>query len=154
MWAETWNHHVISSTTEPHRTPLQKFNHGLVTQGIRGGLAPLVPNDPEEVDEAGYGIDWQDLDTRSLQRHHSANNVSELDDHLDPFTVNAPARLAHVEVPDTRCPFSSPEQVAILDQQLDALPDRHSPGDISRTGVWQQALQFARQILEPLSNTS
>lgn len=146
IWADVWNNHTISSRVEAHRTPIWKYTHGLVTQGVRGGFAPVAPQDPDlqDDDAAAYGVDWDDLDTRDIYAHFRENNGSA-EEGADPFVANQPEHLAHVEIPDVHCPFTM-EQVTQLDAYLEVLPNRHTPDFNHRTVIWREGLLEADRI--------
>ena len=99
------------------------YVHGIVRNGVRG-----VHLDYEDVvqgdeDREEYGIDWEDMDRPTIRNHHDTFNPSLPAENLNgvnwrdngnPFTVNHPDRLSHIEVPDARCPFDAPSFIALI----------------------------------------
>jgi len=79
-------------------------------------------NNADEMELAGYGVDWDELDDREIRGHHNAQNNEDLPDAEDdipynPFRPQAPDHFSVVEVNEVNAPLT-PEQIQYLDTQL------------------------------------
>ncbi|EIW53677.1 uncharacterized protein TRAVEDRAFT_133491 [Trametes versicolor FP-101664 SS1] len=145
-WAATWNQHAVSRRGERHMSPMQMYIHGLAEHGQRGIFPEhldTMPGSSPAVNYADYGIDWDALDRPVIRTHHDQHNPH---DGTNPFLIDNPSGLSHVEVPDPRCPFS-PEQVALLDTHLRHLPCFGRENMQACAELWVAALQIARNIV-------
>ncbi|OSC97868.1 hypothetical protein PYCCODRAFT_1376313 [Trametes coccinea BRFM310] len=154
VWAATWNQHIVARRGERHMAPAQMYLHGLAEHGQCGLLpGPLADDAPEppangSADDAyaGYGIDWADLEHSRIREHHDMHNPND-GDPSNPFLSNQPNHLSHVEVPDTRCPFTH-EQLQLLDIQLSLLPCSQQNTVQGYTELWLAALHYSRVICD------
>ncbi|KAF8139651.1 hypothetical protein EV363DRAFT_1153561 [Boletus edulis] len=147
QWAATWNCHVIQQRGEHHLSPQAMFLEGVIERGQRS-IHLFDNNDIDDINE--YGIDWQDLENHHIRFHHDAN--SEMHDHHDsnPFVLNQPDQLSHIEVPDTSCPFNQ-MQLQEFAHHLQPLLE-HTQADMeSRRLLWIQALAIAVALTQPLA---
>ena len=69
------------------------YVQGMVTNGVRGVQLEHQGINPEE-----YGIDWEELDRRHIRQHHDDFNPENHAENDNPFVINQPDRLSHVEV--------------------------------------------------------
>lgn len=142
QWAAAWNHHVISRPGERHLSPHALFLQGTIEQGQRCLFL-------DEEDEVGnieeYGIDWQDLDSQRIRAHHDANNPDDLGQlNPNPFVLNQPEQLSHVDVPDTLSPFATVPQDTEFHHRLQPILN-HTHADMeSRRLLWIEALMIAQ----------
>jgi hypothetical protein len=104
-----------------------------------------VEEDDAEVDYEGYGIDWEEFDYPAVREHHNHHNPDPLHDDNNPFIVNHPNHLSHVDLSDPRCPFNA-DQIAVLDAQIILLPSFNLHDMHSRRLTWINALQLATNI--------
>ncbi len=146
VWTETWNNHTLARRSQEHRSPAHMYLHGMVQNGIRG--VQLVP------EEEDIGIDFKNmaltgpiLNTLTSARHHDLHNpILNEGVNDNPFVVNHPTRLSHVDLADPRCPFTT-EQITYLDSQLQLLPSYHLHDMHSRRLTWIHTLDIAKNIL-------
>ena len=150
-WTATWNNHTLSRRNQTHKSPHHMYVHGIVTNGVRG-----VHLDYEDVAEADgnreeYGIDWEDMDRPAIRSHHDTFNLPVENgvntSSGNPFTVNHPDRLSHIEVPDTRCPFD-PHNLHHFNAELQNLPTILSTDMHSHRLTWISALALATAIAQ------
>ncbi|KAF9011607.1 hypothetical protein BDZ89DRAFT_963853 [Hymenopellis radicata] len=158
-WMKAWNNHVISHHYEPHRSPMFKYNHGMMHCGKRGiflgdddseGFPALLLNDDPEFDEEevhSYGVDWDDLDNNQIRSHHQAENVDDPDDNANPFLENHPSTFSHIPVAIPGCPFTQ-EELDELEDYLSTLPFRTTQTMSARAQLWTEALIKANSILQ------
>lgn len=144
-WTATWNNHTLSRRGQPHRSPQQMYVHGIVTNGVRG--IHLDSGEPAEINHEEYGIDWEDLDRPVIRRHHETFNPENQVENDNPFIVNHPDRLSHVEVPDARCPFRD-DQLHVFNTELQNLPDILSNDEHSLRLIWIRALALATRVAQ------
>jgi len=143
QWAAAWNHHVIGRTGERHLSPHALLLQGTIERGQRSVF--LAEEDIGNIEE--YGIDWQDLDTGRIRAHHNTNNPNEADQpNSNPFIVNHPEQLSHVDVPETFSPLANQLQDEELYRRLQSILD-HAHADMqSRRLLWIEALAIAQDI--------
>lgn len=149
QWAAAWNAHVIGRRGERHLSPHAMFLQGVLEHGQR----TVYPFDDDsnigDVEE--YGIDWQDLDNSRVRTHHDANNSddsqSDAGPATNPFVLNQPDQLSHVEVPNASCPFTSQAQQDMFDGHLQVLLARAQADMASRRLLWIEALTVAQTIM-------
>ncbi|KAF9237122.1 hypothetical protein BU15DRAFT_88844 [Melanogaster broomeanus] len=149
QWVAAWNHHVIGRRGEHHLSPHAMFLDGVLECGQRSIFVNGDTDDIGEIEE--YGIDWNDLDNHQILRHHNNHNPEDTDEHAEsgetnPFVLNHPDQLSHVEVPDTSCPFSS-EELNTFHQCLQPLLDHTNSDMQSRRLLWIEALAIATAII-------
>lgn len=122
------------------------YLHGMVQNGIRG--VQIVSEDEDvDIDFQEYGIDWDDIQHPRIRQHHDVHNPIPTEGVNDnPFVVNHPTRLSHVDLLDPRCPFTA-DQITYLDSQLYLLPSFHLHDMHSRRLTWINALAIATHIL-------
>lgn len=101
--------------------------------------------EPTDINREEYGIDWEDLDRPAICRHHDTFNPENQVENENPFIVNHPDQLSHVEVPDTRCPFND-DQLHVFNTELQNLPDFSSHDEHSLRLIWIRALALASEI--------
>jgi hypothetical protein len=128
------------------------YVHGIVTNGVRG---VHLDNDAQLADEnrEEYGIDWEEMDRPAIRNHFNTFNLPAENDvnsnNENPFIVNHPDRLSHIEVPDARCPFDAHKfrrfntQLANLPTVLSLATDMHS-----HRLTWINALALATAIAQ------
>ncbi|KAL0572964.1 hypothetical protein V5O48_008995 [Marasmius crinis-equi] len=137
-WAHSWNVHPMRLTRERDRSPREIFLFSQVRDGPRG--ISLQPSPPEEEvpDPATYGIDWEELDDRTLYEHYlrSEEHEESLSTHDDP---GVPANLNHVPCEPPNCPFTG-EQVRYMDDLLRREFDLHTRNLVIRRAIWRRAL--------------
>jgi hypothetical protein len=92
---------------------------------------------------AQYGVDWEDLNNPATIAHHNEHN-QQGEPPLDFFNYS-PAELLHIEVEEPLCPFT-PEQVEVLNMELESLPQFGSRVMINCRAVWLHALHFCHQL--------
>lgn len=144
QWIETWNNHTLSRRGQPHQSPCQMYLYGMIENSVCG---IQVEEDPDDIDSDVYGIDWEDIDHRNVREHHNLHNPPiPNDEYENPFMVQQPTRLSHIPVPDPNCPFT-PEQIALFDLQMSALPHFYSIDMQSHRLTWIDGLQIATNIL-------
>ncbi|KAL0564160.1 hypothetical protein V5O48_017893 [Marasmius crinis-equi] len=104
-WAHAWNLHPLRLTQEQDCSPWELFLFSQVRDGPHG--ISLQPTPPEEdvQDLASYGIDWEDMNDRTLYDHHlkSEEHEESLVTHND---LAVPANLNHVPCEPPNCPFT------------------------------------------------
>ncbi|KAF8913129.1 hypothetical protein CPB84DRAFT_1812055 [Gymnopilus junonius] len=144
-WTATWNSHTMSRRGQSHQSPEQMYVHGIVTNGVRG--VHLDHEDAVNGNLAEYGIDWEELDRPAIHRHHDAFNPGNEVENENPFTVNHPDHLSHVEVPDAHCPFNA-EQLHLFNTQLQTIPTILSLDMHSNRLTWINALALATEIVQ------
>ncbi|KAJ2981471.1 hypothetical protein NUW54_g10871 [Trametes sanguinea] len=148
LWAATWNQHIVSRRGDRHASPMQMYVQGIAMHGQRsvlpGADPPLEPDLSSEQALMEYGIDWAEMEHTRIREHHDTNNPHD-GNNQNPFLSNHPEHLSHVEVHDTRCPFT-PEQVSLLDAQLSQLPCFHQYTMQAYTELWISALHYARAL--------
>lgn len=146
-WCLTWNQHTLARRGQAHQSPQQLYTHGMITNGIRG-IYPENEDEIEDGDYDGYGIDWEDMDRPAILQHHQAYNLAndEVDDQ-NPFVVNHPDRLSHIEVPDLRCPFNA-HQLAEFELALQDIPTFSAIDMHSNRLTWIDALNMATNIMQ------
>ncbi|KAF6740958.1 hypothetical protein DFP72DRAFT_995893 [Ephemerocybe angulata] len=127
-WIQVWNNHTISRRGQSHLSPNTLYARGTLERTER-----TFPR-------GGY---WN---------HQEANNEHEGDeddeDRHNPFVLQTPTRMSHVEVADPRCPFQSPDDVDALDIALRALPFSSSADMGARRLLWIEALHIATDIMD------
>lgn len=123
------------------------YVHGIVTNGVRG--VHLDDEDVADGNREEYGIDWEDMDRPAIRRHHNTFNlpVENGVNNENPFTVNHPDRLSHIEVPDARCPFDAPK-LHRFNTELRALPTILSTDMHSYRLTWINTLALATAIAQ------
>lgn len=141
-WTSTWNSHVLSRRSQLHQSPQDMYVQGMVTNGVRGVQLEHQGINPEE-----YGIDWEELDQRRIRQHHDDFNPENHAENENPFVVNHPNRLSHVEVPDLHCPFDA-ERLLIFDAEIWNLPTTLSTDMHSHRLTWIHALELATAIAQ------
>lgn len=154
-WTATWNNHTLSRRNQSHQSPHHMYVHGIVRNGVRG--VHLDYEDVVQGDEnrEEYGIDWEDMDRPTIRNHHDtfnpslpAENLNGVDrDNGNPFTVNHPDRLSHIEVPDVRCPFDAPK-LHRFNTELRNLPTILSTDMHSHRLTWINTLALATAIAQ------
>jgi hypothetical protein len=141
-WTATWNNHTLSRRNQAHQSPQHMYVHGIVTNGVRG--VHLDYEDIADGNHEEYGIDWEDMDRPAIRRHHDTFNLVNEVNNGNPFTVNHPDRLSHVEVPDARCPFDA-HQLHRFDTELQNLPTILSTDMHSHRLTWINMLALATE---------
>ena len=141
-WTATWNNHTLSRRNQAHQSPQHMYVHGIVKNGVRGVHFDYEDNVDGNREE--YGIDWEDIDRPAIRRHHDTFNLENEPEanNGNPFTVNHPDRLSHIEVPDTRCPFDA-HQLHRFNTQLQNLPTIPSNDMHSHRFTWINTLALA-----------
>ncbi|KAF6740948.1 hypothetical protein DFP72DRAFT_995989 [Ephemerocybe angulata] len=146
-WIQVWNNHTISRRGQSHLSPNTLYARGTLERGQRGLFLGEDIGDIE-----AYGVDWADYDRADIRNHQEANNEHEGDeddeDRHNPFVLQTPTRMSHVEVADPRCPFQSPDDVDALDIALRALPFSSSADMGARRLLWIEALRIATDIMD------
>ncbi|KAG6918593.1 hypothetical protein DXG01_013404 [Tephrocybe rancida] len=142
MWANIWNNHVLARRHELHRSPNDMFVFGQHENGIRGVLIDESVDDEYQ----DFGVDWNEAENPETRRHHDANNMND-GDPMNPFLPHQPDTMSHIEVPDTRCPFT-PDELAIFEAHVSALPTLDSMDMHSRRLLWCQVLDIATGMLD------
>lgn len=144
QWTAVWNMHLLGNR---HLSPSQMYLHGVIQNGYRG----IFPNaeqgeteNPAEADYMEYGIDWEALQTRHIRAHHDEHNADDGNPH-NPFLVNHPEHLSHVEVKDTNCPLS-PEQLSALNVHLTMSPFYERRSMEACLGLWVAAMDLLTQM--------
>lgn len=140
-WMSTWNNHTLARHGQTHESPQNMYVQGMVVNGIRG-----VHVADEAVDHEEYGIDWEDLDRHRIRQHHDDANPENHTENENPFIINHPDHLSHVEVPDPHCPFNS-EHLRIFEAELQNIPTILSTDMHSHQLTWIQALELATTII-------
>ncbi|KAG6369381.1 hypothetical protein JVT61DRAFT_14953 [Boletus reticuloceps] len=120
QWAATWNAHIISRRGERHASPHTMFLEGVLEHGQRSIHPFNDDGDIGNIEE--YGIDWQALDDHRIRSHHDGHNSdSDVSPIANPFVLNQPEQLSHVEVPNISCPFGSQAQLDVFRDHLQLL---------------------------------
>lgn len=97
----------------------------------------------EEVD--AYGINWDDYEDPQIQSHHNAENQAPAYANNNPFTMQTPTHLNHVEVEVLNSPFT-PKQLSYLQNELKSLPFFGSCNMDDYWLLWITALQVCEYI--------
>jgi hypothetical protein len=138
-WAATWNNHTLQRRGQHHQSPHQMYLYGMVQNGVRG---VMLEEDPEDVE--AYGIDWEALDEVNDHSRHDNDSGS---DNLNPFLINHPSNLSHIDLSDPRCPFDE-NQVRQLSDQISVLPHYQMLDMHSKRLLWIDSLHIATDILQ------
>jgi hypothetical protein len=112
------------------------YVHGMVTNGIWS-----VYLDYEDGNHEEYGIDWEDMDRPAIRCHHDTFNL----ENGNPFVVNHPDHLSHVEVPDAQCHFDA-HQLYPFNTELQNLPTILFTDMHSHRLTWINALALATAV--------
>jgi hypothetical protein len=141
-WAATWNNHVLQRRGQHHQSPHQMYLHGMIQHGVRG----IMPEeDPEDVE--AYGIDWGALDEMGNYAAAGHDNGRAGNENLNPFLINHPSNLSHIDLSDPRCPFDE-NQIQQLSEQISLLPHYQVLDMHSQRLLWIDSLHIATDILE------
>lgn len=57
VWSDSWNHHVLSSRTHTHQTPLDMYRYGIMENGVRG----VFPTDDQVSEDGSSDNDYADF---------------------------------------------------------------------------------------------
>jgi len=135
-WAAIWNNHTLERRGQHHQSPHQMYLQGMVQHGVRGVMVEEEPDDME-----AYGIDWGAMG--EFQDHHNAPSD---EDELNPFLINHPTHLSHIDLVDPRCPFDL-DQIQHLSHSISLLPHRQMHDMHSHRLLWIDSLRIATDIL-------
>jgi hypothetical protein len=145
-WTATWNYHTLSRRNQAHQSPHHMYVHGIVQNGVRGVQVVQGDENREE-----YGIDWEDMDRPTIRNHHDTFNLLPGENlngvNGNPFTVNHPDRLSHIEVPDAWCPFDA-HKLHRFNTELRNLPTILSTDMHSHRLTWISTLALATAIAQ------
>ncbi|KAE9388230.1 hypothetical protein BT96DRAFT_1074818, partial [Gymnopus androsaceus JB14] len=147
-WIGSWNHHTISSQTQAYRTPSVMYQQGMIQHGHRG-LFPepeLDSNSNGDDSYAGYGVDWEGLESHQLNDHHREHNPpSSADESLTAFDADVPEEMSHIEVPEAHSHLSEGGSQA-LNQHLQQIPCFLNKDQASLIYIWNAACGFIRSL--------
>lgn len=142
-WAQAWNRHNLQIRGERTRSPHDMFLFSMVQDGPRGLERFTQPVNEFVSDPQTYGIDWQVADDSQLMDHLLRENPQEWEE-SNPF-LNGPENRSHVACEPPNSPFS-PQQIALLDQQLAAAVDCRSRSMGVRRLVWKEAFRICNEF--------
>uniref|UniRef100_A0A0W0EZL8 Uncharacterized protein n=1 Tax=Moniliophthora roreri TaxID=221103 RepID=A0A0W0EZL8_MONRR len=116
-WAITWNYHTLWLHGQRDRSPQDIFLFSHLQDGPWGIELKPVPPEEEVLDPASYGIDWEELDDRTIQAHFMDRQEHEEEFYQTHDDPSIPCYLNHVPVEAPNCPFNG-KQVEYLDGRL------------------------------------
>jgi hypothetical protein len=153
LWVGAWNNHPIHIRGQQLHSPREIYYFEILQNGSQGTTLKMdndLGNDAEDVDLAGYGVDWDELNDVQICRHHDAENNEDLCDIEDnipynPFLPQAPNHFTIVEVDEVNSPLT-PEQIQYLDAQLTFRVPTHSRSIEAYHLRWDTALQLCMHM--------